>query len=91
MKKQIIIKVHGLVQGVLFRSSTKEQADLLNLKGYVKNMHDRTVAIAAEGEEENLKKLIAWAKLGPPSAHVDKIETKWQNATGNFRNFEIKY
>lgn len=91
MKKQVNIKIFGLVHGVFFRSSTKEQANLLNLKGYVKNVYNGTVEIIAEGNEKNLKKLIEWAKFGPPLARVDKIDVKWQNATGNFKNFEIKY
>ncbi|MEW6407497.1 MAG: acylphosphatase [Patescibacteria group bacterium] len=91
MKKQVNIKIFGLVQGVLFRSSAKTQAELLNITGYVKNNWDETVEILACGEEENLKKLIAWASHGPADARVDKVEVKWQKSSGNFLGFEVRY
>lgn len=91
MKKQVSIKVYGLVQGVFFRSGVKEQADLLNLTGYVKNNWDGTLEILGCGEKEDLEKLIKWAKRGPSTAHVDKVETKWQKATSNCLGFEVRY
>ncbi len=91
MQKCLLIKIYGLVQGVYFRSSTKIQAKLLNITGYVKNNWNGTVEILACGEEENLKKLIAWASHGPANARVDKVKIKWQKPSGNFLDFEIKY
>lgn len=91
MEKQVMIKVYGLVQGVNFRYYTQKYALSLNLKGYVKNNDDGSVEIVGLGEEENLKKLIEWAKVGPPAARVEKIEVKWQKPTRKFNTFEIKY
>lgn len=91
MKKQINIKVYGLVQGVLFRSNAKEIVDSFGLTGYVKNNWNGNVEIIAEGDEEKLKKIAEWAKKGPSSARVDKIDIKWKKYTGKFLGFEIKY
>lgn len=90
MVKKIKIKVFGEVQGVFFRYSTKEKANQLELKGWVRNVEDGTVEIMAEGEEEKLKKFIDWCYIGPPAAKVEKMEIEWQEAEGEFEIFEIR-
>jgi len=91
MTKRVNIKVEGIVQGVFFRWSTKEVARSLGLNGLVWNEPDGGVKIVAEGEEENLKKLIDWAKKGPKRAKVEKIEIKWEEPKQEFKNFNIKF
>ncbi len=91
MIKQIILIIHGRVQMVLFRDSTKRKARQLCLTGWVGNKSDGTVKIIAEGEEKKLAELIKWCYNGPIIARVDKIDIQWQEATGQFDKFEIKY
>jgi len=91
MIKRIIIKVYGDVQGVFFRANTQNKAKELNLVGWVRNEPDGTVKIVAEGKEENLKKLADWCYNGVRYAKVEKIDIEWQEATGEFEEFEIKY
>lgn len=74
MKKHINIVVRGRVQGVFFRASAKEQADLLKVRGMVRNEADGSVYIEAEGDEHTLEKFIAWCHEGPPRAHVDSCQ-----------------
>lgn len=91
MIKQVSLKIYGLVQMVLFRDSTRRKAKKLNLVGWVMNQEDGTVQVMAEGKEENLKQLIKWCYNGPMLAKVDKIDIVWQEPTGQFNKFEIKY
>lgn len=91
MKKRVIIRVYGFVQGVNFRYYTMREAQNLGLSGWVKNEEDGSVTILAEGEEEDLKKLIEWAKRGPNWAEVEKIEVNWQEAKDEFERFEVRY
>lgn len=91
MIKQIILIIHGRVQMVFFRDSTKRKAKQLGLTGWVRNEPDRTVKVVAEGEEKKLAELIKWCYNGPIIAKVDKIDIQWQEATGQFDKFEIKY
>jgi acylphosphatase len=72
--KCLIIKVSGNVQGVFFRASTKEQADLLGISGFVKNEKDGGVYIEAEGESAALNKFVEWCKVGPPQAVVTDVK-----------------
>ena len=82
------ITVYGLVQGVFFRATAKEQADKLSLTGFAKNMPDGSVYIEAEGEENNLEKFIKWCNSGPMMAQIEKVEVS-ENSLKNFTNFTI--
>ncbi len=89
--ERVVLKIFGRVQGVFFRFSTARKAQQLGLTGWVRNEVDGTVKIVAEGEEENLKKLIDWCQTGPLFAKVVNLEVKWDKAIGEFRDFVIKY
>lgn len=91
MIKRVEIQVFGRVQGVFFRFQANTCAKELDLTGWVKNEEDGSVKIVAEGEKENLQKLIAWTKKGSLFARVDKIEVKWEEGKGEFEKFETKY
>ena len=86
--KRYHLTVHGRVQGVFFRKHVKEKADKLGVKGYVKNGADgNTLEVVAEGEEQQLKELLKFCKIGPTAAkvdHVDFNEAEFENAFGEF-------
>ena len=83
------IKVKGRVQGVSYRFATLTKALQLHLTGYVKNLHDETVYIEAEGDEENINKLIEWCYVGSPLAEVTEVFAE-ESEVKEYRNFEIK-
>lgn len=66
------IQVYGKVQGVFFRASTKEQADKLGLKGWVKNRPNGSVLMEVTGESDSIDALLAWCHNGPMMAKVEK-------------------
>lgn len=86
--KRIHIIISGLVQGVFFRKNTEITAQKLGLFGRVQNVPDGSVEILAEGEQQNLQKLVEWCHKGPPQARVDKIETKWLLPQNDFTSFQ---
>lgn len=88
MIKHFNINIYGLVQGVFFRSSAKEEAIKLDLTGFAKNMPDGSVYIEAEGEKENLDKFIKWCNSGPMMARVEKVEVS-EGSLKNFTDFTI--
>ncbi len=84
--------VYGYVQGVFFRAFASRRARALGLTGYVRNLPGReAVEVNAEGERKQLEKLIDYLKLGPPTARVGKVVTKWSEYTGNYSGFSIRY
>jgi len=91
MKKRIIIKVYGKVQGVFFRYTTKKVARGLKLTGRVKNMPDGSVFIEAEGPEEKLKQLLEFSKKGPELAIVDRVEHEILNPKNEYKRFEYDF
>lgn len=90
MNKRAIIKICGKVQGVFFRANCADEAQKFNLVGWACNEPDGSVKILAEGEEENLKKLISYCQSGPEFAKVDRVEVKWKEAGGEFKEFVIR-
>lgn len=82
------MRVHGKVQGVFFRASTKDKAQELGLKGFVKNEEDGTVYIEAEGTPEALEQLKLWAHEGPSRARVEKVEVQQLSELTGFEKFE---
>lgn len=90
--QRLHLKIYGRVQGIFFRSSTEEKAKELELTGWVKNVNDGTVEVLAEGNQENLKKMLEWCKVGPRLAQVEKIAEDWQDITKKeFSDFMVLY
>ena len=88
---RIKITVSGRVQGVGFRYHTRKKAQELNLTGYVTNKPDHTVEIVADGPDENLAALVAWARVGPERANVKSIEVEDCLPINRFDEFVIEY
>ena len=86
--KHLSIHVSGKVQGVFFRASTKEKAEALGIKGTVRNNADGSVAIEAEGEDEQLEQFLSWCRRGPKLAHVDRCDVK-EDTLKHYKNFSI--
>jgi acylphosphatase len=87
--KHFNITVTGKVQGVFFRASTQTTALKLGLKGFVQNERDGNVYLEAEGEEEQLKKLVEWCHTGSPHSQVKEVNVT-EGTIKNFPDFRIK-
>ena len=69
--------VKGRVQGVNFRYYTARKANLLGIKGFVKNLPNGDVEVKAQGSEEMLKELLIFCRKGPESAEVEEVIVQW--------------
>jgi acylphosphatase len=70
------IRVYGRVQGVAFRVSARREAARLGLVGFARNQSDGSVAIEVEGDEAALAAFVAWCRVGPPAARVERVEVE---------------
>jgi len=91
VKVRAHVFVSGRVQGVFFRSETRHEARLRGVKGWVRNLPDGRVEAVFKGEEEAVKELIDFCRRGPPGAKVTKVEVRWEDYTGEFRDFKIRF
>jgi len=71
--KTIRLIIKGKVQGVFYRATAQDVADLLGIKGWIRNLPDNNVEITATASEEILQKFINWCKQGPPKAKVNEV------------------
>lgn len=91
MKVRAHVYVSGRVQGVFFRSDTRDEAVRHGVTGWVRNLPDGRVEAVFEGEKEKVDKLIEFCRRGPPGARVTKVEVSWETPTGEFKDFKIRF
>ncbi len=89
MKEAQHLIVEGRVQGVGFRHFVKAQADALNLFGWVRNLCDGRVEALAQGENQNLAKLVEHLSQGPVRAKVKRVEARKIDLQAGIKEFEI--
>ncbi|MEO9005089.1 MAG: acylphosphatase [Ginsengibacter sp.] len=80
--------IRGKVQGVFFRQTAARIAHSLHITGWIKNTKDARVEAIITGNNEDIKKFIAWCQAGPDKAKVENVAiSKQPDAT--FKNFEV--
>jgi acylphosphatase len=67
------ITVKGIVQGVFFRASARDEAIRLGLSGWVRNTKEGNVEISVTGNGESLDEFLNWCEKGPPKAQVTDV------------------
>jgi acylphosphatase len=89
-KNRLHATVRGRVQGVSFRYFVIEQAESLDLCGWVRNLWDGSVEVTAEGTHQNLDTMLQALREGPPMATVSDVDFEWQPFTGEFNGFQVR-
>lgn len=85
------ITVQGVVQGVGYRFFVMNQAQLYDIRGYVRNMPDGTVEVVAEGEKGIINDFIDRLRIGPVSAHVTGVKVEWSEDEQGYTEFRLQY
>jgi acylphosphatase len=88
MKKSIRLYVTGTVQGVFYRAFVKENAEKINVKGFVRNLEDGRVEVFLEGNPEEVKKMTTLCKKGPKHSMIKGVEQK-EERFQDFKTFKI--
>ena len=83
--------ITGRVQGVYFRYKTRDEAKKFDVKGWVRNLPDGRVEAVFNGNKENVEKLVDFAGKGPSGAKVLDVDVTWQDYSGEFEKFEVRY
>jgi acylphosphatase len=74
--------VHGRVQGVFFRDTTRRMARSRGLGGWVRNTPDGTVEAVFEGEGDAVESMVQWSRDGPRGAVVERVEVTEEEPEG---------
>lgn len=98
MFKQIHLYIKGDVVGVGFRAWTKIQAKINHVNGWVRNVYNRTdifgpqggVEAVIQGEKENVDRMLAIIKKGPPIARIVEVESFPEPGKEIFEEFTIR-
>lgn len=83
------VRVHGRVQGVWFRDSTRREAARHGVSGWVRNCPDGTVEALFEGPPDAVDAMVAWSRRGPSRAEVTDVDVDDAPAEGRDR-FDVR-
>ncbi len=81
--------VRGRVQGVGFRWFVEREAHILGIAGWVRNHHDGTVEVMAQGTRDQLAGLHSRLREGPRASRVDSVEVSDESPSQGLRSFSI--
>ena len=80
VRKHVV--VHGRVQGVFFRDTTRRIAESRGVAGWVRNTPEGSVEAAFEGEPDAVDELVSFAHEGPRGAAVERVEVADEEPQG---------
>jgi acylphosphatase len=82
--------VRGRVQGVGFRWFVEREAHMLGIAGWVRNNHDGSVEVLAQGTRDQLSGLHGRLREGPRAARVDAVEVSEATPAQGLSSFRIE-
>ena len=74
--------VHGSVQGVFFRDTTRREAESRGVAGWVANRPDGTVEAVFEGEPDAVESMLRFTREGPGRAEVERVDVSEEEPEG---------
>lgn len=75
-------RVYGRVQGVGFRAFVWREAQQLDVAGWVRNRHDGTVEVLADGSAAEHEQLARILERGPRMSRVERVESAAEQPGG---------
>ena len=82
--------VRGRVQGVGFRWFVEREAHTLGIAGWVRNDHDGSVEVLAQGSRDQIAGLHSRLREGPRAARVDAVEVRDAKPVPGLSSFRIE-
>jgi acylphosphatase len=83
------VVVHGRVQGVFFRETTRRRAYRAGVAGWVRNNDDGSVEAWFEGDPDDVDVMVHFAGIGPSGAYVENVEVA-EVEPEDRRGFEVR-
>ena len=83
------VVVHGRVQGVFFRETTRRRAYRAGVAGWVRNNDDGSVEAWFEGDSDDVDVMVHFAENGPSGAYVETVDVEDVEPEG-LRGFDVR-
>jgi acylphosphatase len=87
VRKRVV--VHGNVQGVFFRDTTRQKAGEHGVAGWVENRSDGAVEAVFEGEPDAVERMVEFCRDGPRGADVNEVEATGEEPEG-LSGFDVR-
>jgi acylphosphatase len=88
MKKSVRITIQGSIQPVFFNKFIRENAEKLNIKGFIRNKGDGIVEVFIEGNINDVNSMLIACKTGPQHAMIRNHTEKEEKYQG-FKDFKV--
>jgi acylphosphatase len=76
------VTIHGAVQGVFFRDTTRRMAESRGVAGWVRNTPDGAVEAVFEGDAGAVDSMVRFCEEGPRGAQVQHVEVLEEEPEG---------
>jgi acylphosphatase len=83
------VAVHGYVQGVFFRDTTRREASRRGVAGWVTNRPDGAVEAVFEGSPDAVAAMVEFCESGPRGADVARVEVTDEEPEG-LTGFDVR-
>jgi acylphosphatase len=83
------VVVHGRVQGVFFRDTTRREASRRGVEGWVTNRPDGAVEAVFEGPPDAVTAMVEFCESGPRGADVDRVDVDEEEPEG-LSGFDVR-
>lgn len=87
--QELYVRVMGKVTGVGFRQWVAEQAQALQLTGWVRNGGIGSVEAVFQGDARRLGQMYELIRRGPESANVESAEDYWRVPGEIYERFTV--
>ena len=83
------VRATGRVQGVLFRDSTRREAERRGVAGWARNCADGSVEAVFEGPPDAVAALVDFTRAGPGHAQVEDLDVATEEPEG-LSGFDVR-
>ena len=90
-KRRVHVWITGRVQGVFFRTYTRDAAQSIGVTGWVRNLPDGRVEAVFEGESDKVERMIEWCREGTPMSRIESVDLLEEVYTGDFDRLAITH
>lgn len=86
---QARILIEGRLQSMNFRLQTQQQAQKLDLVGFVRRLADGRIEIEVQGNEENVEEMLTWCQREPHSRYIKNIFYRYDQSNKHYDEFKV--